>query len=318
MLVFLIPVLTEDVFAKTFDVVIPQGAANPTNLIHFLDSELTVSIDDKIRWINFDDSTHTVTSGSFQSGPNGVFNSGLLENGEVFTYIIESSNVGTMLYYCTIHPWMNGIISILDPDGMAMGRVTESGSVDAAKEHVKKANMFYLEANEFIQNSKTKNAGKSFSSSADHYNFAALEYGQLSMHEKAAFNHRNSAEHYFDAAIAYEISEDYENSIISHYNAGVQHHFAALQYGILDDQNNVRKHMSGNILHKRMAKFGSDYVLPPNLQTRFMESPIDISCREGFDLMLKSTTNQPVCVKPSSVAKLIERGWGKPSILSNN
>ena len=66
MLVFLIPITMNDVYAETFDVVIPQGSASPTNLFHFLPSEITVSVSDKIRWINFDDNTHTITSGSFQ------------------------------------------------------------------------------------------------------------------------------------------------------------------------------------------------------------------------------------------------------------
>ncbi|MDH3657033.1 MAG: hypothetical protein OEM77_02745 [Nitrosopumilus sp.] len=108
----MIPGTMQDVFARTFDVTIPQGADNPKNLVHFLYSELTVSVNDKTRWINFDTVTHTVTSGSFQGGPDGVFNSGLLENSDVFSYEISPSDVGILSYYCTIHPWMNGFLSL--------------------------------------------------------------------------------------------------------------------------------------------------------------------------------------------------------------
>jgi plastocyanin len=145
-LVFLIPITMHDSYAKTFDVVIPQGAANPTNLIHFLPSEITVSVNDKIRWINFDDGVHTITSGSFQGGPDGIFNSGLIENSEVFPYIVDPSDIGTLSYYCTIHPWMNGIITVLDPEGMPVARVTESGSLEAALGHLEKAQSFVKNA----------------------------------------------------------------------------------------------------------------------------------------------------------------------------
>jgi hypothetical protein len=38
--------------------------------------------------------------------------------------------------------------------------------------------------------------------------------------------------------------------------------------------------------------------------------PLDeISCKEGLHLVFKLRDNSPACVKPSSVEKLIERGW---------
>jgi hypothetical protein len=42
----------------------------------------------------------------------------------------------------------------------------------------------------------------------------------------------------------------------------------------------------------------SDGVLPEN-----------VTCTEGLAIVLKSTDNSPACVKPSSVDKLIQRGW---------
>jgi hypothetical protein len=35
----------------------------------------------------------------------------------------------------------------------------------------------------------------------------------------------------------------------------------------------------------------------------------DVQCRDGFDLVVKTTNGHPFCVKPESVEKLIERGW---------
>lgn len=304
----LIPIMAQDVSAKTIDVAIPQDADNPNNLIHFLPSELTVSVDDKIRWLNFDESTHTVTSGSFQSGPNGVFNSGLLENSEVFTYIIDSSDIGTLSYYCTIHPWMNGIISVIDPEGLPVGSITESGSLDAAQRYVEQADLSKIEAEKFLKVSQNIESSDAFTMSADYYNQAAHEYALLGIPEKTAIYHQESAVQHHNAAIQYEKVENYERSIVEHYNAGIQHHFAALQYDILNDQENMRKQLSESLLHKRMAKFGSDYVLPPKHQSRFLDVN-DITCKENFELLLKATTKEPYCIKSPNVTKLIERGW---------
>lgn len=62
------------------------------------------------------------------------------------------------------------------------------------------------------------------------------------------------------------------------------------------------------ILHKIMAKFGLDYVLPPKHQSRYLDVD-DITCKEDFEILLKSTTKEPSCIKSSNVIKLIERGW---------
>lgn len=37
----------------------------------------------------------------------------------------------------------------------------------------------------------------------------------------------------------------------------------------------------------------------------------EVICRENLNLILKSTDNSPVCVKPVTKSKLIERGWAK-------
>ena len=149
--VLMIPWTIPDVFAETFDVTIPTGAADPKNPVHFLYSELTVSVDDKIRWINFDMVTHTVTSGSFQGGPNGTFNSGLLENGEVFSYEISQSDIGTMSYYCTIHPWMNGFLTVLDPEGLPVAQVSQTGSIEAAQRDIDQASSLKMDAEKFAE-----------------------------------------------------------------------------------------------------------------------------------------------------------------------
>ena len=51
------------------------------------------------------------------------------------------------------------------------------------------------------------------------------------------------------------------------------------------------------------------YFPPPLKQIKNGVSPSDVTCTEGLELVLKQSNGQPSCLKPSSVAKLMERGW---------
>jgi len=48
---------------------------------------------------------------------------------------------------------------------------------------------------------------------------------------------------------------------------------------------------------------------------------INIECNSGLDLIFKSSTNSPACVKPKTAQKLLERGWAAfgntPQVTSN-
>lgn len=311
MLIFLIPIAMYEAEAKTFDVVIPIGAANPSGLVHYLDSEITVSVNDKIRWINFDYTTHTVTSGSFQGGPDGLFNSGLLEKDEVFTYIADPTDIGNLSYYCTLHPWMNGIITVLDPEGMAVGRVAESGSMEAAQGHIDEAQSFIQAAKEFSDTEYDNQAAVAYNQAAINYHDAAIEYSLLDDHENAAKYHHDAALQHHNAAIHFEKYGDYTQSTIQHFQSGVHHHFAGVSFEILNDDQNASKHFTESVIQKRMAQYGSDYVMPPKHQLKWLSSPSELECKEGLEILFKSTTKVPVCVKPDSAVKLVQRGWGQ-------
>jgi hypothetical protein len=47
----------------------------------------------------------------------------------------------------------------------------------------------------------------------------------------------------------------------------------------------------------------------PKLQIKSGIKPISISCRENFELIFKSTTGSPACVKSETAAILMKRGW---------
>jgi len=53
------------------------------------------------------------------------------------------------------------------------------------------------------------------------------------------------------------------------------------------------------------------YFPPPLKQISDGIKPENVICTEGLQIILKSSNNFSACVKPNSVERLIERGWGK-------
>ena len=111
------------VFADEYVVDIPFGAYNPelnTPAEVWYDPPIIyVKQDDTVTWYNDDREAHTVTSGqgSGRFGwmdnrelgkSNGLFDSGRFLPGESWSYKFEDA--GTFSYYCTIHPWMEGVV----------------------------------------------------------------------------------------------------------------------------------------------------------------------------------------------------------------
>ena len=61
-------------------------------------------------WENADNAAHTVTSGTPQEGPNGDFDSSIIASGATFNHEFNSS--GENPYFCIVHPWMTGIVTV--------------------------------------------------------------------------------------------------------------------------------------------------------------------------------------------------------------
>lgn len=57
------------------------------------------------------------------------------------------------------------------------------------------------------------------------------------------------------------------------------------------------------------AVHGIAYFPPPLKQISSGTDPAMVTCTEGLELVIKLSNGLPACVKPSSVAKLIERNW---------
>jgi len=92
---------------------IPPGASAPgcdeTNEC-YVPYDVTVDVGEQVTWSNDDTAAHTVTSGSAADGPDGIFDSSLFMAGTTFSHTFE--NEGTFNYFCMVHPWMQGIVTV--------------------------------------------------------------------------------------------------------------------------------------------------------------------------------------------------------------
>ncbi len=96
-----------------WDVITPEGTSVPGCELDdtcFQPSYLTILVGDTVNWVNNDVAAHTVTSGSPQDGPSGVFDSSLVMGGTVFSHTFEEP--GTYPYFCLVHPWMIGSVIV--------------------------------------------------------------------------------------------------------------------------------------------------------------------------------------------------------------
>lgn len=118
----LVPAGLESAFAQTTHTVnIPTGAASP-DAPYFWQVEttgntqgiVTIRVNDFVNWENADTAAHTVTSGTPEEGPDGIFDSSLFGPGKSFEY--RFTEIGEYPYFCIVHPWMIGEVRVLDVD----------------------------------------------------------------------------------------------------------------------------------------------------------------------------------------------------------
>ncbi len=94
---------------------IPMGSGVPgcdKTFECFIPYIVSVSAGEEITWSNDDSAPapHTVTSGVAPADPDGIFDSGMMMTGDTFSVTLDDS--GEYPYYCMVHPWMTGIISV--------------------------------------------------------------------------------------------------------------------------------------------------------------------------------------------------------------
>lgn len=90
--------MTDNITGETVEVSIEDFAFDPESV--------TISTGDTVRWTNMDSDEHTVTDSTLDSGT--------LEEGD--TYEFTFTEPGTFEYYCSIHPEMEGTVTVTDGD----------------------------------------------------------------------------------------------------------------------------------------------------------------------------------------------------------
>ena len=93
---------------------LPQGSGIPgcesTNEC-FIPYNIQVNAGGTVIWNNDDTLAHTVTSGTVLMGADGLFDSSILMEEDSFEFTFD--NAGEYDYYCIVHPWMEGKITVI-------------------------------------------------------------------------------------------------------------------------------------------------------------------------------------------------------------
>ncbi len=83
----------------------------------WLPAEVIVDVGGEVTWSNDDTAAHTVTSGmpSDADSVGALFDSSLILGGAVFSNTFDE--VGTVDYFCIVHPWMQGTVVVQEAMG---------------------------------------------------------------------------------------------------------------------------------------------------------------------------------------------------------
>ena len=85
------------------DITIPRGAGTPGS-IGYVPANFTTTAGKTVTWANKDTTPHTVTS------TTGLFDSGILNPGQTSSHTFPQA--GVYGYYCTLHSWMKGNVTV--------------------------------------------------------------------------------------------------------------------------------------------------------------------------------------------------------------
>lgn len=105
-------VSSPSVHAYNAQVTIVNGTANHCrpNLSCYSPFQVNVSVGDTVTWVNQDNRTHTVTTGTSNYGPQGIFDSGVIKPGQSFTQFFGSA--GKYNYYDKTDMWPSGLVVV--------------------------------------------------------------------------------------------------------------------------------------------------------------------------------------------------------------
>jgi len=66
-------------------------------------------------WENADTAFHTITSVTQFGEIDGLFDSSFINVGD--SYKLQFDELGNFYYFCSIHPWMNGVVHVVKNPG---------------------------------------------------------------------------------------------------------------------------------------------------------------------------------------------------------
>ena len=105
-----------------------------TNNMCYMPYNAALDIGGEAMWHNVDTMAHTVSSGTPAEGLDDVFDSGLVPAGGMFSYKFEEA--GTYDYFCMVHPWMTGIVTVgAEHEEMEGMEHDEMGGMEHSDEH---------------------------------------------------------------------------------------------------------------------------------------------------------------------------------------
>ena len=92
-------------------VLMSKGSQAPDNPEFYEPAEVTVEEGETITWENEDTAIHTATSGE-NATPDGKFDTSLVSPGQSSKPITMPNEPGEYSYFCTLHPWMTGTVTV--------------------------------------------------------------------------------------------------------------------------------------------------------------------------------------------------------------
>ena len=82
----------------------------------YIPYDVTIDVGGEVTWTNDDTAAHTVTSGTPADGPDGHWDSSLFMAGNTFSVKFDGYEPGQYPYFCMVHPWMEGIVTVQTAD----------------------------------------------------------------------------------------------------------------------------------------------------------------------------------------------------------
>ncbi len=96
--------------SPAYTVTIPNGNSEMANKGFFVPLNSEVVRGTTVTWQNEDNIGHTIQSEDVQGKLISLFNSGILKTGDTFSYKFDKP--GVYHYFCTIHPWRIGVVTV--------------------------------------------------------------------------------------------------------------------------------------------------------------------------------------------------------------